>query len=203
MLDNGAYSFWRKGTNSPDWGRFYTWIEEWLNPHTDFWIIPDVIDGSEQDNDKLIASRPGFHEAVPVWHLNESFKRLHWLAFRGDFRRIAFGSTREYPILSDEWKRRIDAAFNVISDKNGKVNIRVHMLGGLQCLSGDWPFSSADSTNLARSHASRKIDVRNIDSANPPSRWCCRGRLSSSFNGLSCRYDDEIFWGKKQLELPL
>ena len=68
-LDNGAFSLWRAGQRSPAWDSYYRWIETWRN-HLgfDFAIIPGVIDGSEEENDDLLAEWP-FFEGVPVYHL--------------------------------------------------------------------------------------------------------------------------------------
>jgi hypothetical protein len=195
MLDNGAFSFWRAGKTCSDWSWYYTWVDRWLNSMTDFWIIPDVIGGSEEENDRLIARRAlSLSEGVPVWHLNESFKRLHTMTFRGNFERIAFGSTAEYPILGDAWCQRVDDAFNIICDKNGRVPIKVHMLRGLKACGMSWPFASADSSSLGRNHHRQNVTAKDvcryIDSVNCPTKWCGRGALWDSFEKDVCLYDE-------------
>jgi hypothetical protein len=60
-LDNGALSLWRAGQRRPAWDSYYRWVEAWRNhPGFDFAIIPDVIDGSEEENDDLLAEWPFF-----------------------------------------------------------------------------------------------------------------------------------------------
>ena len=79
-LDNGAFSLWRAGQRRPEWDPYYRWVEAWPNhPGFDFAIIPDVIDGSEEENDDLLAEWP-FFDGVPVYHLHESPDRLVRLA---------------------------------------------------------------------------------------------------------------------------
>jgi hypothetical protein len=93
-LDNGAFSLWRAGQGRPDWDSYYRWVEAWRNhPGFDFAIIPDVIDGSEDENDDLLAERP-FFDGVPVYHLHESLDRLVRLS--NSYSRIALGSSGPY-----------------------------------------------------------------------------------------------------------
>ena len=58
-LDNGAFSLWRAGQRRLAWESYYRWVEVWRNyPGFDFAMIPDVIDGSEEENDDLLAEWP-------------------------------------------------------------------------------------------------------------------------------------------------
>jgi hypothetical protein len=152
MLDNGAYTFWNGGA-TPDWDGYYEWCRPWLDYPTTWAVIPDVIDGSEQDNDSLVDEwiQRRLPRGFPVWHLHESLDRLRWIA--DDLGRICFGSSGQYSqVGSDAWRRRIHEAFDAISDPDGRVPW-VHMLRGMD-LAGDYfPFASADSTNVARNHA--------------------------------------------------
>jgi hypothetical protein len=47
MLDNGAFTFWRKG-GAVDWDGYYDWCGRWLEHWTTWAVIPDVIDGTEE-----------------------------------------------------------------------------------------------------------------------------------------------------------
>ena len=81
-LDNGAFSAWKSGKPIKDWTQFYDWA---LNlkkvPSCDFAVIPDIIDGTESDNDALLKDCPLPHWfGSPVWHLHESLERLEQLA---------------------------------------------------------------------------------------------------------------------------
>ncbi len=149
-LDNGAFSAW-KADKPVEWARFYEWVA-WHKriPGFDFAIIPDVIDGTEADNDALLAEWPHGNDGVPVWHLHESLERLQRLAF--SWPRIAFGSSGEYQRPgSRAWWDRMAQAMNLITDREGRPVCKLH---GLRMLDPDiftrLPFSSADSTNVAR-----------------------------------------------------
>ena len=58
-VDNGAFSAWKSGSPVQDWSEFYDFALDCLRyPHCDWIVIPDVIDGSEADNDALLAECP-------------------------------------------------------------------------------------------------------------------------------------------------
>lgn len=58
-LDNGAYSAWKAGTPISDWAPFYEWAGRWLrHPACDWAVIPDVIGGTEAENDELLDEWP-------------------------------------------------------------------------------------------------------------------------------------------------
>ena len=148
ILDNGAFSMWTKKKKT-DWNKYYDWVKEHSN--RDFYFIPDVIDGSEIENDALLKDNP-FSDGVPIWHIAESFERLERLASDYDF--IAFGSSGEYSELGTEkWHRKMNEAMRVICNKDGEPQVKIHML---RCLNPKiftkYAFFSGDSTNLARNH---------------------------------------------------
>jgi hypothetical protein len=178
MLDNGAFTFWRGGA-APDWDGFMDWAEPWLDYPTTWAVIPDVIDGDEQDNDRLLVRwfARRMPKGAPVWHFHESLERLRRLAHA--YERVCFGSSAEYAqIGTDRWHRRVTEAFDVIADERGRVPW-VHMLRGLALAGSRYPFASADSTNAARnhagSHARRPASVTVIaarsDALQCPGRW--------------------------------
>lgn len=150
--DNGAFSKWRAGEAVEDWEPFYEWIETWLmHPAFDWFLIPDVIDGGEDDNDLLIEGCPyDASFAVPVWHLHESLERLDRLCHCN--LRIALGSSGQYGQLkTPAWWRRMEEAMEVLCGPGGRPRVKIH---GLRMLDVDvftrFPFASADSTNVAR-----------------------------------------------------
>lgn len=157
-IDNGAFSVWRKGI-SIDWNDYYEWLAPIVpNPKVDFFLIPDVIDGTEKENDELIVNYNRNHrnkllnKGVPIWHVNESLERLERLSKQFDY--IAFGSAGEYSTLgTPKWHKKITKAFNVICDENGYPRTKIHML---RCLDSKiftkYPFYSGDSTSLAQNH---------------------------------------------------
>jgi hypothetical protein len=150
MMDNGAFSLWTK-QKAVKWDDFYLWVAPHLR-HPHWCVIPDVIDGGEENNDWLVASCPLPAEfAAPVWHLHEGFDRLARLC--DGFPRVCFGSSGQYGRPgTDAWRNRIDDAWDMV-EKTGR-RPWIHMLRAMHEASiGGWPFASADSTNVARNHA--------------------------------------------------
>ncbi len=156
-LDNGAYTAWQKReAYKPD--EFLAWAEVWLkHPGCDFALIPDVIDGTEEQNDEWIAAvcddgRFGFRmdQWAPVWHLHESLERLERLC--GMFPRVALGSSGKYSeVSSKRWWQRMAQALDVMTDEAGMPRVKIHGLRMLDSVVfAHVPFSSADSTNVAR-----------------------------------------------------
>jgi hypothetical protein len=89
VLDNGAYSAWRAGSRH-DFDGYQAWVAHWLkHPAVEWAVIPDVIDGTERENDHLLAgwALPK-SVSVPVFHLHESLERLEALTV---YPRIALG----------------------------------------------------------------------------------------------------------------
>lgn len=155
-VDNGAFSAWKSGKPVNDWNEFYNWVAELHRyPSFDFAVIPDVIDGDEYANDKLVAEWPWKTAkdkwvGAPVWHLHESIERLARLA--KEFPRICLGSSGEYAEVGNaKWYNRMAEAMNAICDKHGRPICKIH---GLRMLNPDvftrFPFASADSTNIAQ-----------------------------------------------------
>jgi len=81
-IDNGAFSAWRAGQPITDWSGYYEFAATAKRqPSCDFAVIPDVIDGTEADNDALLTEWPlPRWFGAPVWHLHESLTRLERLA---------------------------------------------------------------------------------------------------------------------------
>ncbi|HYE84947.1 MAG TPA: hypothetical protein VEA16_01235, partial [Vicinamibacterales bacterium] len=119
-VDNGAFSAWRSGQPITDWSEYYTFARAAMRqPSCDFAIIPDVIDGTEADNDALIAQWPLPNWfGAPVWHLHESFDRLRYLAEW--WPRVCLGSSGEFAqIGTSQWWRRMHDAMRAICDDAG------------------------------------------------------------------------------------
>lgn len=163
-LDNGAFSAWTQGKELDVEG-YAAWVREWMyHPGFDWCVIPDKIDGSEQENVALIAQwrelGVPFSVSVPVWHLHESLDRLAFMV--AAWPRIALGSSGEYATVGNaKWWQRIDEALRVACDKNGRPKAKLH---GLRMLNPDvfsrLPLSSADSTNVARNHDRESVRYR-------------------------------------------
>lgn len=151
-VDNGAFSAWRAGRPVTDWTGYYEFASAAKRqPACDFAVIPDVIDGSEADNDALLAEWPlPVWFGAPVWHLHESLARLERLAMA--YPRVCLGSSGEFAqIGTPQWWRRMHQAMRTICDDAGQPACRLH---GLRMLDPDvfrvFPFASADSTNIGR-----------------------------------------------------
>lgn len=149
MLDNGAFSVWRRGARS-NWPGYYAWCDKWLDYPTTWAVIPDVIEGSVEDQDQLLAQWPFGGRGVPVWHMHEPIERL--LRLLQAYPRVCFGSSAEYAIvLSGTWQRRMDEAWSAIAAGHRRTPW-IHMLRGMACAGRRWPFASLDSTDIGRNH---------------------------------------------------
>ncbi len=149
MLDNGAFSVWKRGA-TPDWHGYYKWSDQWLDCPTTWAIIPDIVEADEGAQDALIEEWPHGFQGSPVWHLHESCDRL--LRLIDHWPRVCMGSSAQYSVpLSDPWRRRMDEAWNAIAAKNARTPY-IHMLRGMACSGERWPFASVDSTDIARNH---------------------------------------------------
>jgi hypothetical protein len=177
MLDNGAFSAWKSGNPIEDWQPYHAWCDQWLDHPTTWAVIPDVIVGDENDNDRLLKQWPFRDRGAPVWHLHESIARLLWLI--DSFPRVCMGSSGQYAeVMSDGWQRRMDQAWREIS-RNNRRTPNIHMLRGMRLVRERWPFASVDSTDLARNHNRCNGDVVSIrnkwDGRQCPPRFICPG----------------------------
>jgi len=169
MVDNSAFSFWTSG-EKPRWSDYLKFCRGMCrHPRFHFAIIPDVIDGDEKDNAKLISKwekdcfYPKKIEGCPVWHLHESMERLDRLCRHWD--RVALGSSGNWSTPGTEsWFNRMDEAFEVICDDDGYPRAKTH---GLRMLRTDiierYPFHSCDSTNAVQ-NGTREAAKSHVDS---------------------------------------
>lgn len=154
-LDNGAFTLWKSSGGRVDVAAYAQWVRQWeRHPGFDWAVIPDVIDGSEQENDDMIrrygVAGGDLDRDVPVWHLHESIDRLARLAEA--YPRVALGSSGEWSTPNTKgWWFRIGNALEAITDADGRPVCRLH---GLRMLDPEicarLPLASADSTNVAR-----------------------------------------------------
>lgn len=157
VLDNGAFSAWKGGRNH-DFKGYKDWCHKWSkHPAVDWWVIPDVIDGTVEDNRLLIAEwlcgegwHPGLNRSVPVYHLHEPLENLKILA--NAYPRIALGSSGQYAEPGTEaWWARISEVMEILCDSDGMPKIKIHGLRMLDpVIFSHIPFSSVDSCNVAR-----------------------------------------------------
>ena len=153
VLDNGAFSHWKKGKGAIDFYDYKKWAESLCkHPGFDWCLIPDIIDGTESDNVDwvMLWIRSGTGaKGVPVWHLHESFEWLEYLT--NSFEIVALGSSGEYKSPgTTKWWGRMGEAMQVICDGTGRPRCKLH---GLRMLNPKiftkLPLASADSTNAA------------------------------------------------------
>lgn len=155
-LDNGAFSVWRRGAVLDVKG-YVEWVDEWKrHPGFDWCLIPDVIDGTEADNDAMFAEYRAaggdLLGSVPVWHMHESYERLARLC--RVWPRVALGSSGQWAeVGTTDWWERMGAAMDFICDDLGRPPAKLH---GLRMLNptvfSHLPLASADSTNAAQNH---------------------------------------------------
>lgn len=151
-VDNGAFSAWKAGEPVADWTPYYDWVDRLRRiPGFDFAVIPDVIDGTEAENDALVTEWP-FEQWVgaPVWHLHEPVERLARLA--REWPRVCLGSSGRFASVGTEaWWGRMAEAMDGVCDREGRPVCKLH---GLRMLDPRvftrLPLASADSTNIAR-----------------------------------------------------
>ena len=157
ILDNGAFTDWKrdkKANKNRDWdahwkGYYDKMVGPWFS-RIEWFLIPDKIEGTEEENDALVAAVPPWlkSKAVPVWHSDESIARFVRLC--KEFPRVAIGCCGESrAIRSKAWVKRMDQAFIAIyAARNLKTKIH-----GLRMLDGralsKYPFDSADSSSVA------------------------------------------------------
>jgi hypothetical protein len=170
ILDNGAFTAWKKGItlDAAWWDGFYAWANEAMDrcPQA-VAVIPDVINGSENENMQLIAEcvhgeKLNYPErAMAIWHMNESLEQLEKLYRLFNF--VGFGSCQEYDIArngpqSDYYQRMEEVWANMAfwDLKYGKEAAPwIHMMRGLGVLH-KIGFDSADSCNLALNQCYQK-----------------------------------------------
>lgn len=191
ILDNGAFTFWNKN-KKVNWDRYYEWIINYYG-RIEHFFIPDIIDGSEDENDELIEKYFKESEAIermcdiwfeidytpkgiPVWHIHESFDRLKRLMDIFDY--IAIGSSGEFNRLGTEkWHKRMNETMKIVCDSDGLPKVKIHML---RCLDPKiftrYPFYSGDSTNVARNHNRKgwKPIIDRIEPFNSPEFYTFR-----------------------------
>lgn len=182
LWDNGAFTIYRRGgvMDVVDY-------KQWLRPrlgHPHWCVVPDVIDGTVEDQRALVAAWDLPRElSAPVWHMALP---VDWLLELADnWPRICFGSSGAYwQVGSEAWERRADEAWNALERRG--MRPWVHMLRGLDLCGERWPFASADSVNVARNFKSRRMCpermARSIDARQSPVIWRARPEQPNLFS---------------------
>lgn len=193
-IDNGAFTLWKSG-GSVDLVAYKEFLEVWAyHPGFDWYLMPDVIEGTEADNNAIraewlhVAGGEMWERGVPVWHLHESIESLKYMCHA--YNRVALGSSGAFADVGTRmWWDRMAEAMDAICDSDGRPRTKLHGLRMLDpTVFSHIPLSSADSTNVARnigidSHwtganapSSRKtralILMERIERHASASRWC-------------------------------
>ena len=172
MWDNGAYTSYTKGKVF-DKEAYINWLDDKLYA-ANWAVIPDVIDGTVEDQKTISSSWPyPKHLSAIVWHMHLP---LDWLReIIDNYPRFCFGSSGQYwKVGNADWSRRADQAWEIIEKSNARP--WVHMMRGLKLSKERWPFASADSTNVARHYRERKSQCPKemsdiIDAVQPPLKF--------------------------------
>lgn len=197
VLDNGAFSQWKKTGGKIDYDGYLEWVHGLYRvPNFDWCLIPDIIDGTEEENRNLIErwlKDVPFINSVPVWHLHESFEYLHWLVKEFDI--IAIGSSGQWSSPgSDIWWNRMESVMESICDSDGVPYCKIH---GLRMLNPkiftQLPLASADSTNAA---INNKF-IKKFGMYVPPSAGARAAIIASRIEA----HNSATFWGGKQEDL--
>ncbi len=134
-------------------------------------MIPDVIDGTEYDNERLIEvwRERGLPRGAPVWHLHELLERLVMLC--SQWPRVCIGSSGAYATIgTDAWHRRMSEAMNAVCG-SGPVPVWLHGLRMMSMAGSDFPLASVDSTDIARNHAGNNGGRARKEPAAMAERW--------------------------------
>lgn len=179
MLDNGAFTAFTKGKKM-DVPGYYAWLERHLT-HPHWAVVPDVIDGGEDEQRQSMRDWPFPKElSAPVWHLGLS---IDWLLELADnWPRICLGSSGAYwEVGSAAWSHRMDEAFEALN----RTRRHLPWIHGMRMLSqsdGPWPLASADSTNVARNYKRNgehpDAMAARIDAIQPAKRWKHDGQMT-------------------------
>lgn len=184
MLDNGAFSAWKKGVEFTDdyWRGYHEWVDAPLDRPTTWAVIPDAILMGSQEQDRLLRQWPHGDRGAPVFHLYADFMHPldRLLRLLDEWPRVCIGwahDPKEYPIGCPEFEDAMDATWNAIAGRHARTP-NVHMFRGTQLTRARWPFASVDSTDVARNHNRPQNTARAMadrwDAAQCPARWMPR-----------------------------
>jgi hypothetical protein len=176
MLDNGAYSKWRRGVEL-DWAGYYAWADRWLDYPTTWAVIPDEIGAGSQEQDALIRDWPHGTRGAPVFHLDADMSQplSRLLRLIDQWPRVCIGwAEPDLPILGDAYCRAMDAMWNAVARTHRRTPA-LHKLRGMQLSGKRWPFASVDSTDIAQNHSRPQNTPRAMadrwDAMQTPAQW--------------------------------
>ena len=194
-LDNGAYSVWKRG-ECLDVDGYIRWVDDWhRHPGFDWALIPDVIDGSECENDQLVRQWPRHLPGVPVFHMHESLDRARRLAEEWPI--VALGSSGQWSHPNtNPWWKRMGQIMDSICDE-GKPRCRLHGLRMMNpAVFSLLPLTSADSTNATQNASSTSAFGRYRPAT-------VSQRLSVIADRVESHNSSPVWQGIPQLEMAL
>ena len=145
---------------------------------------------------------------VPVFHLHESLERLGRLC--DNYFRVAIGSSGSFAqVGTTKWWDRMGEILNYMCDAEGRPCVKMHGLRMLDpTLLAHIPFSSADSTHLARNIcrdtkwrgpyapsspvARAAIIMDRLENHAKASRWSGTGGNQLNFELLDCSMPQDV-----------
>jgi len=185
VIDNGAFTVWKQGGRL-DVAGYIRWVESFYrHPGFDWALIPDVIDGTNAENDAMLLDWPLKIAGVPVYHLHEPLERAERLA--NEWPVVALGSSGEWPVPGvPKWWKRMAEVMSVMCDEQGVPKCKLHGLRMMDpAIFTRLPLRSVDSTNCAQNGARNGrameetltsgqgaiITAMRIESHNSPGVW--------------------------------
>jgi hypothetical protein len=203
-LDNGAFTTWKHGKTF-NMEAYAAWVEKWhRHPGFDWCVIPDVIEGTIEQNDEMIhkwttTSPTSAIASVPVWHFHEPPRRLQALAAR--FKIVALGSSGIWSSPGSKvWWERVAEVMPYVCDETGRPHCKLH---GLRMLNPRiftaMPLASADSTNAVQNAGAEEpfgrygprtpwqranVIADRVEAFNSASRWKPDAKRPSLFKAL-------------------
>lgn len=164
MLDNGAFTAWKKDGAEPFMDAEHTaGFETWALGVMErcpaaVAVVADTITGTTEQNRALYkASSLPRDRAMVVFHMHESDEYLEEL-LRAGFAYVAIGSSGEYAkVGTTDWHCRIASIMATVDKVERETGTRphVHMMRA-QAEHHRYEFDSSDSTNLAVNHCRYK-----------------------------------------------
>lgn len=160
MLDNGAFTAWKKGGDEPFLRQeyldgYHRWAKHVMArcPQA-VGVVADTITGTTEQNRELYRTTALDRErAMVVFHMHESDAYLRELLGAGFFS-VAIGSSGEYAkVGTPEWHARITEIMTIVNSAPTRPHI--HMMRA-QAQHHRYDFDSSDSTNLAVNHCRYK-----------------------------------------------
>jgi len=185
MLDNGAYTHWKKGKGKIDIDKFEAWANAIMaRCDNAIAVIPDVIGGTELDNDDLINECwLDWDRCMVVWHMHEGLERL--LRLCENFNYVAIGSSGDYAVPGTAaWHGRMREIFAAIDAwergcEGAYCRPRLHLMRAMN-EADKYPFDSADACTVAMNHWRR--DKRGGPVAKIAGR--IDGKIKASVDGI-------------------